>query len=305
MKRLRLLLIVLALASCAPQPTPEIVEVTVPVEVTVLVTQPPKVVRETVLVTQPPKAVEVTVVVTRPPLPTYTPYPTYTPVPKPAFTPEPTATPTLEVVQPADARASAYIGGNESPSLPGGEMGLIAVVAVGPYDGNTLPIVVRNNTRDDVIRVAISAVARDKSGNMLGSGGDQGFNPNLVRPGEITLGYVYFGGIDLPDDATFEFETSADLASDARFENIRDLDVVEQSFVEDRIVGMLQNSHDEHVSGPIEAMAFCFSPEGTLLDFYRNYTDKDEAGPGKTVPFQVDVRGDCPVFLIAANGYAD
>ncbi len=79
MKKLGLLLSVLVLVSCAPQPTPKIVAVTVPVEVTVLVTQPPKVVEATVLVTQPP-------------LPTYTPYPTHTPYPTLIPTREPSPT---------------------------------------------------------------------------------------------------------------------------------------------------------------------------------------------------------------------
>ncbi len=151
--------------------------------------------------------------------------------------------------------------------------------------------------------MTVSAVVRDADGNMFGVGGDQGFNPNLVRPGEITLGYVYFGGIDLPPDATFEFEVDAKPASEAEYENIRDLEVIEQSLVEDRIVGMLQNSHDEHVSGPIEVMVFCFDTEGVLLDDHSDYVDKGGAAPGDTVPFQVDLRGSCPVFLVAAYGF--
>lgn len=222
---------------------------------------------------------------------------------RPTKPPAPAATPTEIPVQRADARASAYIGGNASPPLPAGELGVPTVVAVGSYTGSILPVVLRNNTGEDVRRMTVSAVVRDADGNMLGTGGDQGFKPNLVRPGQITLGYVYFGGIDLPPDATFEFDVDAKPASEARFENIRDLDVVEQSFVEGRIVGMLQNSHDEHVSGPIGVAVFCFETEGVLLGYYHDYTDKDEADPGDTVPFQVDVRGSCPVFLVAAYGF--
>ncbi len=42
---------IMLLTACQPKSTPEIVEVTVPVEETVLVTQPPKVIKETVLIT--------------------------------------------------------------------------------------------------------------------------------------------------------------------------------------------------------------------------------------------------------------
>jgi hypothetical protein len=228
-----------------------------------------------------------------------------TSTPKPTRPPAPTVTPTEIFVQPADARASAYIGGNASPPLPAGESGMLAVVATGSYDGVDLPVVVRNNTGEAVIRVTVSAVARSADGKMLAAGGDQGFNPNLVRPGEITLGYVYFGGVDLPPDVTFEFETSARSASKDEFENIRDLDVIDQSFIEDRIVGMLRNPHNERVSGPISVAVVCFDTEGALLGDYNDFTEKDEAEPGDTVPFQVGVRGPCPVFLVAASGFKD
>ena len=86
-----LIIVAMVLAACQSAPEPEIVEVTVPVEVTREVTR---------IITQPPKAVEVTVLVTVPPPPTYTPYPTYTPCPTytppplPTATPEPSPTPT-------------------------------------------------------------------------------------------------------------------------------------------------------------------------------------------------------------------
>jgi len=126
MKKLALLLtIVLLLAACSPAPEPEIVEVTVPVEVTRLVTQPPKIVEVTVLVTQPPLPTYTPhpTYTPRPPHPTYTPYPTYTLPPESTVTPEPTATsmptPLPAPVVPEDWQTYESLDGSFTVGYPG------------------------------------------------------------------------------------------------------------------------------------------------------------------------------------------
>ena len=120
-------------------------------------------------------------------------------IPRPTRTVAPTKTPiptnTKVLVVPADARASNFIGGNESPILPVGEKGVLSVIVIGKYDGATLPIVVRNNTDEPVIRISVSAEALSEEGDLLGVGKDQMFSPNLVYPGEISLGYIFFESI--------------------------------------------------------------------------------------------------------------
>lgn len=218
----------------------------------------------------------------------------------------PNETPTSVPLKPQDAQALSFIKGNGTPQFPDGEAGTISVVTVGKYAGNVLPVIVRNNTGSAVIRVEVSAVASDKDGKMLASGGDQGFKPNLVKPGEITMGYVYFGSAELPEDAKFEFETSAkDLEGDfATFENIRDLEVVDFSQVSDRVVGNLRNQYDEEVGGPISVVAYCFNDKNELLGQFSAFTDKDNAAPRDTVPYQIDLRKECPIFLIAGSGFS-
>ena len=223
-------------------------------------------------------------------------------------TEEPTETPTPTSSGPADAQSSVYVKGSASPPLQAGESGKISVIAMGPRSSNSdsLNIVVRNNTDKTVRRIAVSAVARTKDGKLFASGGDQGFHPNVVRPGEIALGYVYFGSdAKLSPDLSFEFEGTAEPADEDGYENIRDLEVVEASLVANkRVVGMLRNPYDEPVSGPIEAVVACFDAKGALLGYYSDYTDKDTAAPGATVPYQVGIRGSCPIFLVAGSGYA-
>jgi hypothetical protein len=66
-----------------------------------------------------------------------------------------TVTPTEEKEQ-ADLpteNTSTTLGGNAVPLLSGGEQGELSVVLSGNYDGNILPLIVRNNTEDAVIRI--------------------------------------------------------------------------------------------------------------------------------------------------------
>ncbi len=223
---------------------------------------------------------------------------------QPTNTTQPQDTATAVIVVPVDARASDYIGGNESPNLPAGEPEKLSVIAVGKYDGNILPIVVRNNTSHDIIRTQVSAIARSSDGSMLATGGDQTFKPNYVKPGEITLGYIYFDQATLPDDAKFEFEVTAADPKTTIYENIRDLDVIEQNLLQNRIVGMLKNSQEGTVSGPIQAVVYCFDEQGTLLSYSADFTSKDTAAPGESIPFQVELfKSTCPIYLVAGSGW--
>ena len=205
-------------------------------------------------------------------------------------TEEPTETPTPTSSGPADAQASDYVKGSASPPLQAGEPGKISVIAMGPRSSNndSLNIVVRNNTDKTVRRIAVSAVARTKDGKLFASGGDQGFHPNVVRPGEIALGYVYFGSdAKLSPDLSFEFEGTAKPADEDNYENIRDLEVAEVSLVANkRVVGMLRNPYDEPIHGPIEAVVVCFDSKGALLGYYSDFTDKDTARPVPLYPIK-------------------
>jgi hypothetical protein len=266
-----LLSLALIVAACAPSQSAAPVEVTRVVEQTVVVTQVVEVTRQVVV----------------------------TPTSVPA-----TTTPTSGPTQPQDALHSPFIGGNQSPALPDGEPGKLSVIAAGKFGGSVVPVIVRNNTDATVTRVEVSATAHDSSGAMLGAGGDQGFNPYLVMPGEITMGYVYFEDAQFPDDVTFDYEVSASEYDPNNSIGGLDLDVTEASISGGNVVGIFTNNSDKAVSGPIGAVVYCFDGDGNLLDYHSDYTDKDNADPGGTIPFQIGLRGDeCPVFLVAASGY--
>jgi len=209
----------------------------------------------------------------------------------------------VSYVRPLDARHSPYIHGNRSPRLPAGRQGRIDIIKRGTYDGNSLPIVVRNNTSQTAIRIKVTGVAKSTSGKLLATGADQTLYPNVVKPGEIAFGYVYFSGANLPANARFGLTASWD-RSLAQYENIRDLVITQAAQAGDRVVGMAQNRYRVVVSGPISAGMVCFSSSSTLLGDHSDFADQDRVSAGGRLPFQVETLGDpCPVFLVGVKGF--
>lgn len=206
----------------------------------------------------------------------------------------------LEVVQ-----GVGFIGGNAFPLLPEGEPGELSVLAIGPYDGTMLPIIIRNNTGQDVIRVTATATARNPAGQVIGSGTDQMFNPNLVRAGGVAFGYAYFGGVQFPPDTQFDIQLNATPATNDRFENRRDLEVVEASAIEGRVVGTLQNTYGATLTGPFDARSVCLDESGSILSYQMGLMAPADLQPDETVTFQTDnfTGIPCPYFLVAASGW--
>jgi hypothetical protein len=214
---------------------------------------------------------------------------------------------------PRDARASPYVGGNASPRLPAGAPGRLSVVARGPGRsavGTVIPIVVRNNTARTVIRISVSATALSANGQLLATGKDQTLNPNIVKPGEIAFGIVYFEDVSLPANARFRFNLTSTAPANVQFENIRDLIVLGSQRIQERVVGMLRNGYPVRVTGPIGASVACFSSSGRLLYIADDFTDQDQVAPRGTLPFQVDTTPpygttgmSCSKYLVGASGF--
>ena len=212
----------------------------------------------------------------------------------------PTITPTALPLQPADARASSYVGGNASPQFPNGEPGQLSVGLLG-VNKDTIYIFVRNNTTTPVKDISVTAVVYSSDGNMYAtSSGAQGFTPTFIRPGEISLGYIGFLDVTLPTDATYKFEVTAD-PSDSP-EGTYDLDFVDVNLVENRLVGNFVNSYSDVIGGPYVS-AFCFDETGNFLSFHGTNTWNDVM-PNDQVPFQINLDEDqCPIYLVMASGY--
>jgi hypothetical protein len=214
----------------------------------------------------------------------------------------PSTTVTVENAAIEDALAvdGQLVVGDAKPDLadPNGQL---AVVDVGDQlSGASLPVILQNGTDAAVWRPTVSGTARDPSGALVGSGEDQTFAPNYLKPGQITLGYVYFGGVALPPTTKFELQVSSE---GGEFENIRDLLIPEVNRSGPDILGTIKNPHDVPITLPNVYVA-CF--QGTkLVRLTHNFATPDPLPPGGQGSFSVSVRsGPCSTFLAAASGYA-
>lgn len=208
-----------------------------------------------------------------------------------------------------DVEVGGYVGGNAFSLLGEAADGALAVVAVGVYDGRHLPIVVQNNTGQDVERIEVSAIAR-AAGELVATGSDQGLSPRVVKDGGLAFGDVFFGD-ELPADIEFEFELSAAPAAENEA-TTRDLIVEEVNGTDSGVVGILRNPHDVTVGDPaITAAVACFDATGQLLDTGQGPAGKNIAEPGETTPFAFGLpqmsaglaTETCPIYLVAGGGH--
>ena len=200
--------------------------------------------------------------------------------------------------------ASPYIGGEGYTLLSPGEPDSLTVVAQGPYDGNILPIIVRNNTSESLYDVGALGIARDASGTLIATGEDQRFEPSTIEPGGLALGYVYLDGVELPSDATYEFELSAETPESGTpyFANVV---IQEATFLSDRVVGIANNSNEFPVTGPVSIYLACLAADGSIGSFHTSFADKEAADTGEDIPFQVPLYNneDCSTFVVALGAY--
>jgi hypothetical protein len=211
--------------------------------------------------------------------------------------------------------------GDAFSHLNSGEEGKLSVVAASNKlsMSGSVGIVVKNNSDKTMGSISVTAIARDDKGAMVASGGDQGFNPHIMRPGEISLGHVFFGGIrSLPKGATIEFEINGEPAEDQMYDNSVDFQVTEAKLQsqssygikEKMIIGLVKNDTEDNSSGPNRVIAICFDPQGDLTSEYSSFAEKDRIPAEATSPFTINlyvIKGEalCSSFLIASGGYLE
>ncbi len=190
--------------------------------------------------------------------------------------------------------------------VPAGEPGVLSVALTGPTDGSTVPMIVRNNTATAIQGVEVSGIARDSSGGLIATGASQGFIPNLVEPGQWSIGYVYFDYDALTGDETFEFTATGAEPFD-EFIGTVTLIVTEAVVQPDgggsRIVGIVQNNTAADAT-LAQVYVACF--EGPfLLGVHSGFADGDPAAAGGTSGFTVSTYGDaaCHAAALASEGY--
>jgi hypothetical protein len=222
---------------------------------------------------------------------------------------EPTTTRQAEEPAPAPADpaapdASPYVvgfGELDALSLARGEPGKLAIISTGAKDelSDSVTIIVRNNTADAIGAIEATGTARAAAGALVGSGSSQGFEPVVVKPGEIAYGYVYFDG-GFPKGAKLKFDVKGEEVGTY----FRPITITEINNTGEAIIGAVANKTGVDVTGPISVDVLCFSADGATIGSRNEYAEQDDLAAGATGSFSLDLLGDkCPTGLAAASGY--
>lgn len=213
--------------------------------------------------------------------------------------------------RPKNARASMFVTGNASPVLPAGKSGVVALVSEGARtdQSGSLPVVMRNNTSHTVARITASGTIQNASGKLIATGSDQGFMPNLVQPGGIAFGYIYFQdpSASIPPGGKVSIQLGSTPASQDAYENIRELKVENTNLTVGesgkQILGQAVDQYHYRISGPIGVDVACFDKTGRVLDVDSDFASPDNLMPGQTASYTVSLTSRCPVYLVAASGF--
>jgi hypothetical protein len=206
---------------------------------------------------------------------------------------------------------AGFIGGNAFDVLPTATPGEVSVIGFGAGTYGAFPVVARNDTGQDVSAVKVAITIRGSGGELLASGDTgQGLTPSYVRAGGVAIGSVYLGpDFVIPEGAQVEFDVSFSPAALISPFQPLDMEIVEASQFEDRIVGTLQNGHEVSGELGIRVIAVCFDLNGTPQSVNETYIDRQAFPPGETASFQVDLLGaflgeECPAFLVAGSAFS-
>lgn len=222
-----------------------------------------------------------------------------------AFTQVETPATPIPVEVAAEVSVGGYVGGNAFHLLDEGTPGELSVVAAGARD-DSLSLVIRNNTGADVENVEGDVIAR-AGGEIIATGGLQGVEPFVVKDGDYALAYGYFSGAELPEGVEFEFSLSADPVGADEYTGARDVIVEEVNGVDDTIVGVYSNPHEETLESFIIGAAVCFDEAGQPVAYVDLAVDNDELAPGGTRPFSIGTSlyaESCATYLVAGQGTA-
>ena len=228
-----------------------------------------------------------------------------TATPKPATEPtdvpsvkEPTPTKTpLSSEASLEGTISSAMVGNASPSIPPLNNHTYQVGVLRQRESSVW-LVVRNNSDETINNIDVDVVARDAKGAMLAVGGASGFMPVVVEPGQIAIGSIGFGSAKLPKDVVYEYDVKVYEGRDSDL--LKELQIIEYSFIENRIVGLVQNPAPKALFVP-RLDLFCFDVDGNFLGIDGNVISSVD--PESTTPFQIEYPEDCPTYLLYASGF--
>lgn len=216
---------------------------------------------------------------------------------------------------PADARANPLIQGNQSPPLPAGTPGKVALIASGslaqleqPTGPHTLlmPIVLRNNTDEAVRGIQVTAKAVT-NGKLVSTGSSQlDLYPQTVQPGQIAIGGVFFQ-VRPPTSATISYTLTTGNSTGAH--NVGLLVTASDTAPKGggflNMTGTVKNATKQKITSSASVFGMCFNSSGQPTGTLDTSTDGNAIPPGAQTTFSYQVSGDnitCTSWLVASAG---
>lgn len=142
---------------------------------------------------------------------------------------------------------------------------------------------------------------------MSGPGQIEGFDPDVVLPGQIAIGYLLFDSGAATKQSKFTIDVSSDPGATSDSGGAVDLRVGRFNRTTESILGTVTNDTSEKVSGPIGVSILCFTTKGAILDFCRGWRVCGEGRPRTRShsSFCAYLAGQqCPTYLIGSSGYS-
>jgi hypothetical protein len=205
---------------------------------------------------------------------------------------------------------NGLLAGTAKPTFTAGAAGKVDVVytaaLVRSDNGSALlPIVIRNNTKQAISHIDVTAEARNASGVLAATGKSQETDPAQLAPGEAGLSFIYFETSSaVPAGATYSFSFET-IPADTSSYNTSTVKVTEANQSGGSVVGTGTNTTGKAIQGPYSVEVYCFSTAGALTNTTGAFTDQSDNVPaGGNVSFTVPLYGTaCPTFLVGITGY--
>jgi hypothetical protein len=186
------------------------------------------------------------------------------------------------------------------------------VIAIGKYArsggrgdflgdvSRVLPVVIRNNT-SGVLRgdVSLRGEAATPTGTLTSSEPRNLYPvyPNVVKPGEIALGHVYFDGKPLSPETTFTVVATQDSDVESPF---TDLVTYRTRRNQAFVIQAARNTTPFTFGGRGHVNLMCFGKGGSILGYYSGSHALRRFKPGFHDFFRVGPLGRCPIYLVTA-----
>ena len=234
---------------------------------------------------------------------------------------------------PAAGGGDLIVGSTDpAPVIPEAVDGEITVVAYGPLDGFSIPVLVVNGTDEAVEDIEITVtvaggegtaveatpaaeatpvaadgvpedgVAVDEATAITGRG--LGLTPDALQPGDVAIGAITFDGADVAPDAELVFTVTSLEVRDANLDEV-DVELSDVALTDGVFTGTVTNAAGPDIPDTVNVRAVCQDADDNLTGYASGYLEAEGLAQGDSAPFELSLPADvesCDAWLVSAGG---